>query len=150
MVAPVTGRDDNEKHPLTLGLTPQDSRGSPGGWKVKSSENLEWVRMEATSPSTFTASLACEIQATSGHHIICIQETWSCFRAAASTHLKSVLTVKLEGVLHSCNAAIVYDLARLGDAFWDLEQAVCGRDKLKVTCSGTTGKRHSKEASEQT
>lgn len=48
----------NEKHPLTLGSTPQ---GSPGGWQVKSSVNLEWVRMVATSPSTFTASLACEI-----------------------------------------------------------------------------------------
>lgn len=103
--------------------------------------------MEATSPSTFTASLACGRQPTSG--IICMQETWSCSHAAVSTHLKSVLTVKLEGVLYSCNAAIVYDLARLGDAFRDLEQAVCGRDKLEVTCDGTTGKRQAKGASEQ-
>lgn len=44
---------------LTLGLTPQ---GPPSGWKVKSCANLEWVKMLATSPSTSTTSLACELQ----------------------------------------------------------------------------------------
>lgn len=46
---------------LTLCLTPQGPWGPPGGWKVKSSANLEWVRMLATSSSTPTTSPACEI-----------------------------------------------------------------------------------------
>lgn len=45
---------------LTLGLTPQGLQEPPGGWKVKSSTNLECVRMLASSPSTSTTSLTCE------------------------------------------------------------------------------------------
>lgn len=72
----------------------------------------------------------------------------SCSCTAASTDLKSVLTVKLEAVLYSCNVPIIYDLARLGVAFRDLEQAVCGRDKLEVTCDAKAGERESIKASE--
>lgn len=65
-----------------------------------------------------------------------------------STDLECVLTVKLEAVLYSCNAPVIYDLTGLGVAFRDLEQAVCGRDELEVTCIVRTGKRESTNASE--
>lgn len=42
---------------LTLSLAQQGSQEPPGGWKVKSSANLECLRMQAASPSTCTTSL---------------------------------------------------------------------------------------------
>lgn len=53
---------------------------------------------------------------------------------AGSTDLECVLTVKLELVFYASNVPIIHDLTGLGVAFRDLKQAVCGRDKLEVTC----------------
>lgn len=58
-----------------------------------------------------------------------------------TTDLECVVTVKQEAFLYSCNVPIVYDLTGLGVAFRDLEQAVCSRDKLEVTCSARAGQR---------
>lgn len=102
--------------------------------------------MVATSPSTITASLACKTQT----HLasFAYRRDRHCSCTAPSTDLESVLTVKLEAVLYSFNLPIIYDLTRLGVAFRDLEQAVCGRDKLVVTCDARGDKRESINASE--
>lgn len=51
----------------------------------------------------------------------------------STTDLEVVVTVKFKAFFRSSNGPVVDDLAGLG-AFWDLEQAVCGRDKLVVAC----------------
>lgn len=66
------------------------------------------------------------------------------------THLECELSVKLEAVLYSCNAPIIYDLTGLGGAFRDLEQAVCGRDKLEVACIVRTGQREQNQSTSRT
>lgn len=53
------------------------------------------------------------------------------------TDLKGVVTVKLEVILCPSDTSIIYDLAGLGFAFRDFEQAVRGRNKLEVTCMDT-------------
>lgn len=78
-----------------------------------------------------------------------MQETLSWSYTATLTDLESVLTVKLEAVLYSPNVPIIHDLARFGVAFRDLEQAVCGRDKLEVTCDAGADRAQSKYASLQ-
>ena len=53
---------------LTLGLAPQVWDGPPGGSMVNLSENLERVRISATSPSTSTTSFTWNTQQIYSHY----------------------------------------------------------------------------------
>lgn len=53
------------------------------------------------------------------------------------THLKGVVTVKLENILRPSNASIIHDLTALGVASRDFKETVCGRNKLEVSCNDT-------------
>lgn len=88
--------------------------------------------------NTHTSDIVC---------IQCISWRLSFSFITGSTDLECVLRVKLEAALYSCNAPVIYDLTGLGVAFRDLEQAVCGRDKLEVAWIARTGKTESINAS---
>lgn len=99
---------------------------------MKSSANLDWLRILAKSPSTSTTLSACF---TPNYVIGVLYSTfiYVCYFPSRAADLERVLTVKLEALLNTCDTPIIYDPTRLGTAFRDLKKAVCGRNKLEVT-----------------